>query len=155
VFFPLIFFRPLSYFWYLNKKALKIIIVDDSNVFKESIKYYLEKMLSHEVINMAGNGVEFLKIEDSYEADVILMDIEMPLLNGFETAKRALYENPALKLIAVTNYSDRVYLVDLISAGFKACIFKSNIYQELEKVFSKLHSKKLCFPKNIMLMNNQ
>jgi len=144
-----------SYFWNSSFDAMKIIIVDDNKTFRESLKYYLENILLHEVIEMLGDGIELIKNENSHKVDIILMDIEMPLLNGIETAKRALYENPALKIIAITNYSDQAYLLDLISAGFKACVFKNNIYNDLEIAFSKLTLNKMYFPKNIMLIDDQ
>jgi len=134
---------------------MKIIIVDDNKTFRESLKYYLENILLHEVIGMVGDGVEFLENENTHNADIILMDIEMPKLNGTETAKRALYDNPSLKIIAITSYSDQAYLVDLVSAGFKGCVFKNNVYKDLDKAFVKMASGKLYFPKNIMLINNQ
>ena len=132
---------------------MKVIIVDDNKIFRESLKYFLENMFSYEVIEMANDGTEFLSIENTHEADAILMDIEMPNINGIEAAKMALYDQPWLKFIAITNYSDRAYLMDLLSAGFKGCVFKNNIYEELNEALSKLSNNQSHFPKDIMIIN--
>ena len=134
---------------------MKFIVVDDNKTFREGIKYYLECILSYEVIGVACDGEEFLKMENIHEADIILMDIEMPKLNGIEAAKKALWDNTTIKFIAITNYIDRAYLLDLISVGFKACVFKSNIYEELEEAILKVLNKKFYFPKGIKLTNNK
>lgn len=133
---------------------MKIIIVDDNKTFRESLKYYVEDELLHEVIAMAVDGLEFLKIENIHEADIVLMDIEMPNLNGIETTKRALNDYPALKIVAITNYTDRAYLIDLLSAGFKGCVFKNCVYDDLKNALSNLFFNKLYFPNNILTIRN-
>jgi DNA-binding NarL/FixJ family response regulator len=128
---------------------MKFILVDDNRTFRERIKYYLENILNHEVICMAENGEEFLAMECKYEADIILMDIEMPKLNGIETVQKALWENSHFKFITATSYTDKAYLNELIGAGFKSCIFKTNIYDELQDAIIAVMNKKLYFPKEL------
>lgn len=128
------------------EEKLKIVIVDDSNTFAESIKYFIEKILFLEVILIVQNGNELIDSNLYQRADLILMDIEMPEINGIETAKQVLWRYNNLKLIAITNYEDNAYLSQLISAGFKGCVFKRNIYSELEEAIEKIMSGELYFP---------
>ena len=134
---------------------MKFIVVDDNKTFRDGIKYYLENILSHEVIGVASDGKEFLKMKNNHEADIILMDIEMPNLNGIETVKKALWDNSYLKFIAVTSYTETAYLLDLLSAGFKACIFKQNVYDELENAINAVVSNQIYFPRNINLTKDK
>lgn len=67
---------------------MKIIVVDDNKTFRDGITYYLENVLKHEVISTAENGTDFLHLNNAHEADIILMDVEMPGVNGIEAAKR-------------------------------------------------------------------
>jgi DNA-binding NarL/FixJ family response regulator len=133
---------------------MKVIVVDDNKTFREGITYYLENVLNYEVINTAENGTEFLLLENTHEADIILMDVEMPGLNGIETAKKALWDSSFLRIIALTSYTEKAYLSELIQAGFKACIFKSEVYDNLEKTFEKVLANKICFPKSIKFSKN-
>jgi DNA-binding NarL/FixJ family response regulator len=134
---------------------MKFIVVDDNKTFREGIKYYLENILFHEVIGVATDGEEFLKMKNSHESDIILMDIEMPNLNGIDTIKKALWNNSYLKFIAITNYTHKAYLLDLITAGFKACIFKQNVYDELENTINAVIKNQMYFPRNINLTNDK
>jgi DNA-binding NarL/FixJ family response regulator len=129
---------------------MNIIVVDDNEIFREGLKYYLHNVLNHKVIAMAENGVEFMKL-DASKADIILMDIEMPKLNGVETVKKALWQNYLLKFIAITNYTNKAYLRQLIGAGFKACVFKINIFEEIAPAISSVMDNHLHFPKDILL----
>lgn len=128
---------------------MKFIVVDDCKTFREGIKFFLENILNHEVVGMAKNGEEFLQMENKLKADIILMDIEMPKINGVEAAKKALWENKSLKFIAVTSYKDKAYLKDLIYAGFKACIFKDYFYDEFEETISTVINDHVRFPNEI------
>jgi DNA-binding NarL/FixJ family response regulator len=134
---------------------LNFIIVDDNDIFRSGIKFYLEKMLSHNVIQEFGNGEDFLKSTNYNKADIILMDIEMPKINGIQAAKNILWEFPELKIIAITNYQEKAYLNTLIKAGFKGCVFKNNIYDDLEIAIKSVMRNQMFFPENIKIIHEE
>ncbi|NOQ23851.1 MAG: response regulator [Bacteroidales bacterium] len=134
---------------------MKIIVVDDNKTFREGIKFYLKNMLLHNVIATAADGLEFLQLKNLNEADIILMDIEMPNMNGVETVKKALWRNSNLKFIAVTDYTDKAYLLELIGAGFKSCVFKSNIYEGLKEAITSVMNNELFFPEDMNLKHDK
>lgn len=131
--------------------VLKTIIVDDAETMHVALKEYTEGELNCKVIAQAYNGKEFLALENQALADIILMDIEMPQMDGIEAAKLILWQYPFLKLIAITMYQDQVYLQNLIEAGFKGCIFKQNIFNELGKAIRTVMNGGVYFPKNMKL----
>lgn len=132
-------------------EGLRIIIVDDNDTFRDGISFYLDNMLKHKVIAKCNDGECFLKLTNSSNADVVLMDIEMPNLNGIETIKRHLWDNRETKAIAVTNYEEKLYLTELIGAGFKGCVLKKNIYNELATAIDEVINNGIYFPGNIKL----
>lgn len=125
---------------------MKLIIVDDNKTFLESLQFYVENILNHQVIATASNGKEFLELNKHHAADIILMDIEMPHIDGFKTIKITQQDLFAIKVIAITSYTDRAYLNDLIEAGFKACIPKSEVYKYLEKAIEAVTSDRYFYP---------
>lgn len=130
----------------------KIIVVDDNETFLKGIIFYLEHVLLHEVIGYATNGKEFLNLgKNTVTADIILMDIQMPEINGFQATKKFLSSYNYSKIIAVTNFPDMAYLRELIYTGFKGCVYKSRIYEELPAAIDSVSKGKLYFPENIKL----
>ncbi|MBN1951081.1 MAG: response regulator transcription factor [Bacteroidales bacterium] len=134
---------------------MKFIIVDDNQIYRESVRFLVESVYHHEVIGTASNGKEFLELKNINDADIILMDIEMPVMNGSEAAKMALWHNRSLKFIAITSYKDRAYLIDLVSSGFRACIFKDSIYDEFEATIELVKNNVMQFPKDIRIDSNK
>lgn len=130
---------------------LKIIIVDDNKPFRDGLCFYLEEILGHRVISEAENGVEFLQLSNLNNADIILMDISMPKLNGIEAAKKLLYDYPH-KIIALTSFQERTYLNELIEAGIKGCVFKKDIHNELKTAIERVWKDGIYYPENINII---
>ncbi|MBI9066894.1 MAG: response regulator transcription factor [Salinivirgaceae bacterium] len=134
----------------METQIIKIIIVDDNKTFLESLDFFLRKNSAYKIINRAYNGEQALKMEDIHKADIILMDIEMPNIDGIEATKRLLRENNKLKVIALTNYEEKAYLRDLIVSGFKGCVFKKNTFDQLENAIQKVLNGGMFFPENLI-----
>lgn len=113
---------------------MRLIIVDDNKQFRKTLKLFINESLQHEVIAEAESGEEFLELDPITirEADIILMDIMMGNINGFETTKRITWKYPKLLILAVTMHVEKVFLNEVIEAGFKGCVFKSEIFDTLE-----------------------
>jgi len=131
-------------------KTLKIILVDDNDAFRKALKMLLEKQYHAIVIGEVSNAIEFLKL--SYQnADIIFMDIMMPEINGIKLAKKTIWEHNELKLIAITMHTEKVYLTSLVEAGFRGCIFKNNLFQELPIAIETVLKGKLFFPSKLSI----
>lgn len=127
---------------------IKVIVVDDSAMFREGLRFYLEKILSYHVIAEASNGEDFLKLPNKHLADVILMDIEMPVLNGIDAVLKDPDSN-LKKIIAITSFEEKIYLSKLFESGFKGYINKQNIYTELKKAIHCVVEGKFYVPDSI------
>jgi DNA-binding NarL/FixJ family response regulator len=132
-------------------KNIKFIIVDDSEKFRQALKDYLVTEFSSLVIAEASNGTGFLNLDVLFQADIIIMDLFMPDMNGLEVTQSLLWKYPYLKVIAVTMHADKAYLKQLLETGFKGCIFKSNIFDEVKIAVDHVMNNKLYFPKYINL----
>lgn len=129
----------------------KIIIVDDSRTFRNGLKFLIENKEKYEIIGEAANGDEFSHLKNIDEADIIFMDLNMPDSNGIEIAKRTLWDKPFLNIIAITMYTDNAYMIKLLEAGFKGCIFKTTITSDFDMAVEKVMRGKYFFPKNIKI----
>jgi len=109
---------------------MKIFIVNDHDVFRQSLKQFIENYLHYEVIGESSDGKDFLDIGYT-TADIILMDINMPFVNGLDAAKLALWKNSFYKIIAISLEKD-LTLTKLIYSGFKGFVSKLDIFEQLD-----------------------
>lgn len=131
--------------------GLKIIIADDNIQFRSGLKFYIENILKHYVVAEAKDGKELLQIAKTTEADILLVDIAMPVLNGIDASREHLFHYSNHKIIAITSYEEQTYLNELIEAGIKGCVFKKDIYEHLKLAIARVMMDELYFPKNISI----
>jgi NarL family two-component system response regulator LiaR len=119
-------------------EPIYLAIVDDHELFRDGLKLVLSQINPDFIITEASNGLEFLKTLDKQIPDVVLMDINMPVLNGRDTVVKALETCPDLKIIAVTMYGEEIYYLQMIEAGVKGIILKKSGKYELEQAIQEV-----------------
>ncbi len=119
---------------------IQIAIVDDHALFRDGIRMVLNQIPGFEVIYDTADGNDFINFIKTSQVDIVLMDIEMPILSGIETTLQALGLKPNLKIIALTMFTDEMHYLQMLKAGVKGFILKkSNKYQlkqAIDEVFS-------------------
>ena len=114
------------------ENTTKIIIVDDHQLFREGIKLLIELEGLGKVIAEAENGKIFLELLEELNPDLVLMDIEMPVMNGKVATQKALVFRPDLKILALTMLSEKENYADMIKAGVMGFVMKTSGKNELE-----------------------
>lgn len=120
----------------MEQKKYKVILVDDHKLFREGLKFVIMQMDNIEVVAEASNGKEFLEILEYQDADLVLMDIAMPELNGIEATKQALDKRPALKILVLSMFCDEEYYFQMIQAGVMGFVLKEVGKSELEEAIT-------------------
>jgi DNA-binding NarL/FixJ family response regulator len=121
-------------------EKLRIIIVDDHEFFRNGVKMVINKLKYAKVVAEASNGKEFLELLKDKEADIVLMDIEMPLMNGIEATERALEEYPDLKVVGLTMFNDEEYIDRMVDAGASGLLLKNISKEILDKALQSIAS---------------
>ncbi len=111
----------------------KIIVVDDHLLFRESIKLLIEKEGIGEVVAEAAHGLEFLNLLKLHKPDLVIMDIDMPYMNGIEATKNALRLYPKLKILLLTMMSEYVNNAEIIQSGAIGHVLKSSGKRDFER----------------------
>ncbi|MFA5514077.1 MAG: response regulator transcription factor [Sphaerochaetaceae bacterium] len=132
------------------KKKLKVYIVDDHTLFREGLRFLLRNSEYVSEIKEAGNGFEFLKEVESFNPDVVLMDIEMPEINGIEATKAALSRFPDIKIIALSMYSDENFYTEMIEAGAKGFLIKNSQFNDVQTAIIEVYNNRNYFSPEIL-----
>ncbi len=114
-------------------EKINILIVDDHKLFREGLKLLLSSLEEIGEIREAEDGEVFLNTIKTYSPDLVLMDIEMPKVNGIEATLRALEINPDLKIMALSMYGDEEYFQKMIDAGVCGFLLKNSDFSEVKK----------------------
>lgn len=134
---------------------IDLILVDDNQGFIDAVGMFLSIRNKFSVIGTASNGLELLKHPMLYKADVILMDCEMPVMNGIDAAKQVNFQWPYKKMIAVTMFDDQRDLLELLGAGFNGYIYKPDIATKLESVIERVFNDEYVFDRKFGRQVNQ
>jgi DNA-binding NarL/FixJ family response regulator len=110
-----------------------IIIADRHQAFREGLISILSTENIATIIAEASDSAEFLEHLSHYRPDLALMSVDLPDMNGVETAQKALELIPDLKIIAFTMFGDDDYYYKMIDLGVKVFILKSSGISEIEK----------------------
>ena len=111
---------------------VNIIIVDDHSLFRNGMKLLLTNAGNFNIIAEAANGNEFLDLLESTTPDIVLMDINMPEMDGIEATTLALQKNPDLRVICLSMYGEEEYYYKMIEAGVKGFLLKSSDISEVK-----------------------
>ena len=116
-------------------EKIRIIITDDHQLFRNGLKILLNAFPEFEVTGEASNGEEFLKILKTVQADVVLMDINMPEMDGIEATRKGLKLCPGIDIIALSMYGEEEYYYKMVDAGAKGFLLKdSDIFEVKEAI---------------------
>ncbi|MBI5218862.1 MAG: response regulator transcription factor [Bacteroidia bacterium] len=116
----------------------KIIIVDDHEIFRKGLRMVLNKFDHSAVVAEASDGQEFLNMLSTTEANIVLMDIQMPVMNGIEATVKAMELKPELNIIALSMFGEEHYLQSMLEAGAKGFLLKNidrdKLYKAIEVI---------------------
>ncbi len=111
----------------------RIIIADDHQLFRNGLKILLNAFPEFEVTGEASNGEEFLKVLKTTPADIALMDINMPEMDGIEATRKSLKIYPDINIIALSMYGEEEYYYKMVDAGAKGFLLKDSDISEVRE----------------------
>jgi DNA-binding NarL/FixJ family response regulator len=114
-------------------EKIGIIIADDHQLFRNGLKILLNAFPEFEVTGEASNGEEFLEILQNTRADIALMDINMPEMDGIEATRRGLKLVPEINIIALSMYGEEEYYYKMVDAGAKGFLLKDSDISEVKE----------------------
>ncbi len=110
---------------------VKILLADDHTIVRQGLKLILSAHADLEVVGEAANGRQAVDMANKLRPDVVLMDVQMPELNGIEAAKQMVAANSRIRILALSMHKEAVYVREILKAGARGYILKDAIDTEL------------------------
>jgi DNA-binding NarL/FixJ family response regulator len=111
--------------------SIRIILADDHAIVRHGLSKLLEQEEDMEVIAQSKDGYSTLQMVKDLQPDVVVMDIAMPDLNGIEATYQIVREFPKVKVIALSMYSNRKFVSEMLRAGASGYLLKDCAFEEL------------------------
>lgn len=110
---------------------IRLLIVDDHSVVRRGLETLLGTFADIEIVGTAADGIEAVQLAAERHPDIILMDLSMPNLDGFEATRQILAANPTIRIVALTSFSEQRKVFDAISSGAIGYLLKDSTPAEL------------------------
>jgi DNA-binding NarL/FixJ family response regulator len=107
------------------------VLVDDHRVLRDALRSFLDHEKGITVLGVATNGREALKLVRTLKPDVVLLDVAMPEMNGFDAAARIRALHPRTKILALSAHTDKRYVLGMLDAGVAGYVSKNTAAREL------------------------
>jgi two-component system response regulator NreC len=111
--------------------SVRILLVDDHRIVCEGLEMLIAEQRDMEVVGVASDGREAVRIAREVSPDVVVMDVAMPNLNGVEATRQLIEESPRLRVIALSMHGDKRYVRGMLSAGASGYLLKDCAGEEL------------------------
>lgn len=126
-------------------KQTKILIADDHRIVATGVQAIFETNDQYTVVGVVENGVEVLDVLENKSVDVVIMDINMPVMNGIVCTRKVKKNYPAVKVIILTMYNRKQFIRELWDVGADGCVLKSNTGKDLLTAIERVLSGQTYF----------
>jgi two-component system, NarL family, response regulator LiaR len=117
----------------VSNELIKVLIADNHPLMHDALKNQLRDEVNLQIVGDAYDGEEAVSLARQLSPDVIVMDLEMPKLNGIEATRVIKVENPAIQILALTVYNDSEHILKALEAGAAGYVIKTTPGDRLVK----------------------
>lgn len=124
---------------------LRVLIADDHPVFRHGIRATLEARGDNRVVGEATNGREAIDLAEQLQPDVVLMDIQMPEVNGIDATRRIVATSPHIRVLVLTMFEDDVSVWSAMRAGARGYVLKDSAKDQIVRAIQAVGTGEAIF----------
>jgi two-component system, NarL family, invasion response regulator UvrY len=122
------------------EKHITVLIADDNSNVRESLRSVVSYMKEAKLIGEAANGEDAIKLAKELLPDIILMDINMSPVNGFEATRKIIKDNPQARIIGLSDNKKNSYIKNMLQLGAKGYIIKGSSFEIIIEAIKKVNA---------------
>ncbi len=111
--------------------ALRVLLVDDHEIMRQGLRLLLEKSSDMDVVGEANDGLKAIELAKELEPDVVVMDVNMPGVDGADATRRIVSSQPETRIVALSMHSKKGFIIEMLKAGASGYVLKENAFSEL------------------------
>ena len=119
--------------------AIRVLLGDDHTLVRQGLRRFIESADGIEVLGEASTGADMVRLVEEIEPDIVVLDIRMPEMDGIEAARQITARLPATRVVMLTAYDDRHFVVEAVRAGAKGYVLKSKDAEHLLQAVRLVH----------------
>lgn len=112
-------------------KEITILIADDNGFIRETLRFLISRVKHFKLVGEATNGLEAISMAEKLFPDIILLDINMAPVNGFEATRKIIRQSPSSKIIGLSVHTELSYARNILQLGAKGYITKTSPHKEI------------------------
>ncbi len=111
--------------------VLRVLLVDDHEIMRQGLRLLLEKNSDMDVVGEANDGLKAIELTKELEPDVVVMDVNMPGVDGPDATRRIVSSQPDTRIVALSLHSKKGFIIEMLKAGASGYVLKENAFSEL------------------------
>lgn len=110
---------------------IRVLLADDHPITREGIKQFLLTSVNIDLVGEAEDGQQALTLVDELQPDILLLDMEMPIVKGVEVARQLKEKGSPVRILALSTYDDKQYIHALLAAGASGYLTKEEVPENI------------------------
>lgn len=126
---------------------IRLVIADDHEIFRDGLALMLSRQPDITLVGQANNGRELLELLETVEADVVMTDLKMPLMDGITATRTLLQRLPHIRIIALSMFDEEELIVEMLEAGAKGYLLKNADKHEIIEAINSVYEDNIFYCK--------